>query len=146
MSTIEQNKQLAVSYIELLGSGRVDEAFALIDDDVEWIVPQSLSKVPIQKEHVRQRAKDLHRISDGTFRQWVVSMTAEEDRVAMEVASYAKLPSGLEYQNRYHYLLVITGGKVVKFRAYHDSAHAIEVLFTALQPHPGDAPAEPAQT
>ncbi|HEY2656534.1 MAG TPA: hypothetical protein VGI55_12145 [Solirubrobacteraceae bacterium] len=35
---------------------------------------------------------------------------------------------GLQYQNQYHHLLEIRGGKIVVGREYLDTAHAAEVI------------------
>jgi hypothetical protein len=43
---------------------------------------------------------------DGPFRQDIIGMTAEEDRVAVEVEGEGRLRDGVVYRMNYHFLLV----------------------------------------
>lgn len=48
----------------------------------------------------------------------VGTMTAEEDRVAVEVTSRGFLRTGEPYRNHYHNLFVIDGDKIRLFKEY----------------------------
>ncbi len=48
----------------------------------------------------------------------VESLTAEGDRVAVEVTSRGELPDGQTYGNRYHNLFVLKDSKIAFFREY----------------------------
>jgi ketosteroid isomerase-like protein len=130
------NKALVARFFELLSSGDVDDAFLLVAEDAEWTIPESLSPAPVHRDAVRERAKVMHELSRGSFRQWVVSMTAEDDRVAVEARSSASFASGAEYRNRYHFLFVVRDGRIAGVRAYSDTWHVKEVLFAEMAPHP----------
>ena len=56
------------------------------------------------------------------------SLTAEADRVAAEVESYAPLVNGKVYNNHYHMLFEIRDGKITVVKEYADTAHAREVF------------------
>ena len=43
------------------------------------------------------------------------SMTAEDDRVAIEAESYGEHASGKTYNNHYHFLMRLRDGKIVRF-------------------------------
>ena len=45
-----------------------------------------------------------------------------------EMGSFAKMKSGKTYQNRYHFLCEVRGGKIQAVREYLDTMHANEVL------------------
>ncbi len=58
-------------------------------------------------------------------------ITAEGDRVALEVESFGRHVSGKTYNNQYHFLMVIRDGHVHEFKEYLDTMHANEVLVPA---------------
>ena len=60
---------------------------------------------------------------DGGIQFTVHSLTAEDDRVAAEVESYAPLVNGKVYNNHYHMLFVIRDGKIAIVKEYADTAH-----------------------
>jgi len=58
----------------------------------------------------------------------IKGVTAEGERVALEAESFAKMKNGKTYQNRYHFLCEVRGGKIQTVREYLDTMHANEVL------------------
>jgi ketosteroid isomerase-like protein len=58
----------------------------------------------------------------------IKTLTAEEDRVAIEVESRGMHVSGRPYHNEYHFLMRIRDGRIVEFKEYLDTLHANEVL------------------
>jgi ketosteroid isomerase-like protein len=58
----------------------------------------------------------------------ITGVTAEGDRVAVEMDADGVSATGLQYQNQYHDLLEIRDGKIVAGREYLDTAHAAEVI------------------
>jgi ketosteroid isomerase-like protein len=69
----------------------------------------------------------LDAFPDG-LRFRIRSMTAEDDRVAVEAESEGVHASGRPYRNQYHFLMVIRDGKVRQLKEYLDTMHAQEVL------------------
>jgi ketosteroid isomerase-like protein len=57
----------------------------------------------------------------------IKGITAEGERVAIEVESSAMGKSGKPYRNRYHFLFVVREGLIVEGREYFDSAHLMDV-------------------
>jgi len=57
----------------------------------------------------------------------IKGITAEGERVAIEVDSAAMGKSGKPYRNRYHFLFVVREGLIVEGREYFDSAHLMDV-------------------
>ena len=58
-------------------------------------------------------------------------MTAEDDRVAVEAESMAKLVNGERYHNRYHFLFVLRDGRIQAVKEYLDTLHAMSALGAA---------------
>jgi len=55
-------------------------------------------------------------------------ITAEGDRVAVEAESYGETANGKVYNNMYHFLVEVRGGKIQAVREYLDTIHAQDVL------------------
>ena len=66
----------------------------------------------------------------GGIRLTPKAFTTEGDRVAVETESYAKHVNGKTYQNQYHFLFEVRGGKIRAVREYLDTMHANDVLCT----------------
>lgn len=50
--------------------------------------------------------------------------TAEGERIALEMESYGELTNGKVYNNYYHFLVTVSGGKITALREYMDTYHA----------------------
>jgi ketosteroid isomerase-like protein len=59
----------------------------------------------------------------GGLRMTVTNCIAEGDQVAVEAESYGELRNGRVYNNLYHLLLEIRGGKISTVREYYDTQH-----------------------
>ncbi len=54
------------------------------------------------------------------------TMTAEDDRVAVESEFTGTLPDGRVYRNVYHYLMWFRDGQVLRVKEYLDTQSAVE--------------------
>ena len=54
------------------------------------------------------------------------TMTAEDDRVAVETTFAGTLPDGRVYRNVYHYLMWFRDGQVLRVKEYLDTQSAVE--------------------
>ena len=101
------------------------EALAVFKKTFEGQYEGSMGE-PSDKETAKpvQVKDDTHRM-----RMDVLSLTAEEDRVAMEAESHVLHPSnGRVYNNFYHNLFRIRDGKIVLFKEYQDTLHLYDYL------------------
>jgi ketosteroid isomerase-like protein len=64
----------------------------------------------------------------------VHSMTAQDDRVAVEASSRGMHVSGREYRNQYHFLARLRGGKLTEWKEYCDTEAITEVLCGGQRP------------
>jgi hypothetical protein len=131
MST-EENKRVALSFFENLSNGDLDGALDLIDEDVTWWLAGKPDLFEIAgTKNKAEFAEMLRTIETGMpngVRLTITGVTAEGDRVAVEMDANGVSATGLQYQNQYHDLLEIRGGKIVVGREYLDTAHAAEVI------------------
>jgi ketosteroid isomerase-like protein len=126
---IEANKQLAREFIEALG--RADTEWVLAhyaDDMVMWTAGSLAISGTRTKAEIGPLMDGILGAFPEGLRFTVKSLTAEEDRVAIEAESHGIHASGKTYRNDYHFLMRIRDGQIVEFKEYLDTLHAQEVL------------------
>ena len=126
---IEANKQLAVDFMDALSSGDPQRILAQYTEDVTvW----TAGDLPISGTHGRDEVVALCEGLLGAFpeglRFTVKTLTAEEDRVAIEADGLGTHVSGNIYDQRYHFLLRVRDGKVSEMKEYFDTELARRVL------------------
>ncbi|HEV7759833.1 MAG TPA: nuclear transport factor 2 family protein [Acidimicrobiales bacterium] len=134
------NAEVAWSFFELLGRGRIDEALAVLDDDGTWWHVRTRRAYPMRR-HKRQlaRAWSIVPLQFTRFR------TVEDgDTVVLELASHAQLPGGGAYDNRYVYVVTMGAGTLLHVREYSDTAYGDRVLTPEIQALFAEAAAESA--
>jgi len=126
------NKKLALNFLNLAFANRVQETLALLSEDATWWVlgdPQRL-KVSGSKNRrqIERLLTGLTRTIPGGMQIVVHGITAEYDRVAVEVESAGIWHNGKRYHNHYHFLLKIRAGEVLQVREYMDTLHVSDML------------------
>jgi len=118
----EANRKLAVTYFEYITSNRLNEALEMLAEDAtQWIQgsPRTMTKADI---------KQLLTWELGTFKGTpafkIVGTTAEGNKVAIECELDAPMTNGKRYQNKYHVLCEVEGGKIKRLMEYCDTAPA----------------------
>jgi hypothetical protein len=131
--TIERNKQIATEFFSRFSANDIEGALDTMADDATWWIagnPASTAVAGIQSKSRIARIfyRMVEQTTDG-LRMTVKDMTAEGDRVALELESYGKLKNGRIYNQEYHTLMVIRDGKISAVREYLDTQHVFEVWF-----------------
>jgi ketosteroid isomerase-like protein len=94
MGTAE-NKALVLRYMKFVEQGQIDQALAA-DDAVFWHPGGGETDKP----GVRASFQKMAPIT-VSFRTTILSVTAEDDRVAVEVTADMEFKNGRHYHNRY---------------------------------------------
>jgi ketosteroid isomerase-like protein len=121
---MEANKGVAIGLYDALERGDLDALDPLMDDRMTWWVQGFPTMGKIEFIDLSRRFLALYR--DGirfTYR----SVTAEGNRVALELEGYAELKDGRIYNNHYFMCFEVVDGRIVAVREYHDSKHAMEI-------------------
>jgi len=120
---IERNTALALEFLEDFQSGGIQVARRHLADTYSWWTTRSgqiddkIAKVDAAlQEHLK-----------GPMKITAHSVTAQDDRVAVEAECYAELRDGTIYNNQYHFLFRIQDGKIASVREYNNSLHAAQV-------------------
>ena len=127
----ESNKQVVSNFFELFSNGEIDQAFALVSDDVSWWVAGDLpfSGTKTKTEYL-QVVGSIQKGFPGGLELRVTSMIAEGEKVAAEVESHGEHANGRTYANKYHFLITVRDGQFVEVKEYLDTLH----LFQLIQP------------
>jgi uncharacterized protein len=125
----EENRAIIERFYELMNSRRFEQMWALCSSDAQWGGGGNPPKGMGSIERMRQIIVDPMPIFVGGGIQFTLhAMTAENDRVAAEVESYAELTNGGVYNNHYHMLFVLRERKIVEIKEYGDTLHARRVF------------------
>jgi len=133
----EENKKVALRFFESLSTGNLDVALELISDRVTWWLAGKPEQFALAgSKDKTQFAEMLGLIEKGMpdgIRLTITGVTAEGDRVAVEMNADGVSALGKEYHNEYHDLLEVRDGKIEAGREYLDTAHAQEVIVEAAR-------------
>jgi ketosteroid isomerase-like protein len=123
------NKYVVQEFFRHVSAGEVGAAFALVDDGVAWWVPGTFpfSGTRSKAEYLTVVAAITRGFPNG-FTLTPSTMTAEDDRVAVEVESHGEHVNGKTYRNRYHFLFWLTDGRIVAVKEYMDTAHLADLM------------------
>lgn len=125
---IEENKRLVVKFIGHYEKAEYEDAIDMIADDGQWWLPGHPAEFPaagyVDKATVKARLSGNLKLLPNGIRFEHKGITAEGDRVALELESFATMSNGAAYHNRYHFLFVVRDGKFVLVKEYLDTLHS----------------------
>jgi ketosteroid isomerase-like protein len=132
MNDIETNKRVCVQFFDLVCAREYDRAMQLLREDVEWWVSGDLPTSGTY--HGRNAVTGLF----GLLRDNVpaglkihfTAITAEEDRVAIEMNSEGEFANGRSYRNIYHMLFWVHDGLISKVHEHLDTKYTAIILST----------------
>lgn len=131
MST-EQNKQIVNQFFEKFSATDVAGALELLDDAVIWRAMGREGGLPMSgemdKQAIGELIENVRSIFPNGMRLTPTGRTTEGDRVALEMESYAVKSNGIVYNNFYHFLIVLSNGKITALREYLDTLHVKQVF------------------
>ena len=131
MSSItDQNKQITKEFFEALSTGSDQYLDFYTDESIIWTAGNnSIGGTRTKKEVVSFAQNILSAFPTGiTFN--ITGITAENERVAVEISGKAIHASGETYNNQYHFLLRIKDGKILELKEYMDSQLAAKILLS----------------
>ena len=129
MSSITgQNKKITRDFFEALSTGSNKYLDFYTDDSIIWTAGNNpIGGTRTKKEVVTFAENILSAFPSGiTFN--ITGITAEDERVAVEISGEAIHASGETYNNQYHFLLRIKDGKILELKEYMDTQLAAKIL------------------
>jgi uncharacterized protein len=125
----EQNKQIARAFLAAVANHEADRLAAMMTDDATYWVQGKPHLFPVcgekTKAEIYKYMQTPSIFRDG-LAQTIGAITAEDDRVAIEVELNGVAPNGKIYNNTYHYLLIFRDGKIARVKEYLDTSAAAE--------------------
>ena len=127
-SISEENKDITIKFFKALSSGSETYLNYYNDDSIIWTAgDNSIGGTRTKQEIVDFAQGILSAFPDG-IKFNITGITAENERVAVEVSGEAIHASGKNYNNKYHFLLKIKNGKILELKEYMDTQLAAKIL------------------
>ena len=130
MST-QENKRKALEFLDASGKHDAARLSALMTDDATyWVqgVPRLFKYAGEQSRAQICAYMESPSIFTDGFEQTFGNLTAEDDRVAVEVQVRGVTADNRVYENTYHYLFLFEGGLIRQIKEYVDTAVAAEMF------------------
>jgi uncharacterized protein len=125
----EQNKVIATELVKALSTGNAAAMERIIAEDCQWwVLGFPRDRYLTRRQMLRGVRSIIDTVLPDGFNMTIRGMTAEGDRVAVEVESHSHTVAGKLYNNFYHFLFVFRDGAVIRGMEYTNPQHAIEVL------------------
>ncbi|ARR57760.1 hypothetical protein HY78_30125 (plasmid) [Rhizorhabdus wittichii DC-6] len=129
-TSLADNKQVAIAFLDALTHWDWDKTSSLMTEDATyWIAGNtSVSGQTNSRQEYIDQARRLFAPMKEPMALDFGDITAEDDRVALEMWSTLNFPDGRTYRNRYHILFTVREGKIASVREYMDTQHVYELF------------------
>lgn len=126
---IEKNKDIVRDFFHLLNTR--DESYyeKVIHKDVEfWMPGLNESGRTLNYDELRGLMfGSMDMVKDG-FKSTILTLTAEDNRVAVQSVVEAEMTNGTKYNNTYNWHIEIVDDKIKVLKEYNDTKHFAEVF------------------
>ena len=128
----DANKKIVGEFFEKFSAGDTSGALELLDDAVVWRAMGRECGLPMSGERDKEAVGGLIEDVKASFPDGMkltpTGWTTGSDRVALEMESYAVKANGTVYNNLYHFLVIVSNGKITVIREYLDTLHVKKVF------------------
>ena len=127
-SVADQNKKITKEFFEALSNGSDKYLDFYTDESIIWTAGNNAIGGTRTKEEVVSFAQNILSAFPTGITFNIEGMTAEDERVAVEINGEAMHASGATYNNQYHFLLIIKDEKILELKEYMDTQLAAKIL------------------
>ena len=127
-SVTDQNKKITKEFFEALSNGSDKYLDFYTDESIIWTAGNNAMGGTRTKEEVVGFAQNILSAFPTGITFNIEGMTAEDERVAVEINGEAMHASGATYNNQYHFLLIIKDEKILELKEYMDTQLAAKIL------------------
>ena len=127
-SVTEKNKTITKEFFEALSNGSDKYLDFYTDESIIWTAGNNAIGGTRTKKEVEGFAQNILSAFPTGITFNIKNMTAEDERVAVEIDGEAMHASGATYNNQYHFLLRIKDGKILELKEYMDTQLAAKIL------------------
>jgi ketosteroid isomerase-like protein len=122
--SIEENKRIAEGYFNAQRSGNLFEGLALLAEDATWSVPGNWEMSGTFTKAQMAKMMESLNLFEGGLNFDHLSVTAEDDRVAVQTIVSGHLKDGRDYRNNIFFLFRIRDGKIQEVTEVVDSHYS----------------------
>ena len=139
--SIEENRQKAIKFLELLATYRGVEAMDMVHEDCHYWIIGNKEKFPFAGDYNKQQLENImvgsYDVHDNEAQapdlenapdHHVLGTTAEGNRVAVETRVQVPLGDGEVYDQTYHWLFEFKDGKIITLKEYLDTMKAMDAF------------------
>jgi ketosteroid isomerase-like protein len=123
----DAHKDVVSRLFEAFTERRFDDAAELMTADATWWMLSHRRQVPV-RDWLAGYDKQAGALFPGGLRFELVTMTAEDNRVAVQAHCRGTTKAGVEYHNEYHFLFAFDGGLIRTAWEYGDTLHAKQIF------------------
>lgn len=128
---LQENKELIKEFIVSMQNSDVETLKTMITNDFSWWIIGKTEYLVTAGEHDKDYFLGFFKggelFPEGPEFK-IVSIMAEDNKVAAEATFKAKTAMGTFYENTYHFLFIIENGKVKRMKEYMDTFSAKRLL------------------
>ncbi|MBZ0253336.1 MAG: nuclear transport factor 2 family protein [Candidatus Methylomirabilis sp.] len=130
---VAENKAVVEGYFGALNKQDFPTVIGTFADDVTWWVPPSSPLAGLYKG--KEAVLGLFGKGTGLYdptvpmQARIEGMVGEGDYVAAQVIIKARTAKGKDYENHYHFLFKVQGGKFKEVKEYVDTLYSQKTLF-----------------
>jgi ketosteroid isomerase-like protein len=121
------NKNVVRSFFDALSAADFDAAFALTAPDGVIHLPQPRQTLLLSEWRVVYEALMASQFPDGC-RYEIHELISEGDRVCARTDSYAPMRGGGLYNNTYHWIVGLAGGRITEVYESLDTLYAHQTI------------------
>lgn len=118
---MSDNLSIVRAYTNCIAAGDIEGALQFASDDAVFQGPDGSR---MDKQGLRTLFAQMQPLLPNPLNIEIVGTTSEGKRVAVEARASTLLANGKTYENIYHFLYEVDGGKIVVAREYCDTARA----------------------
>jgi ketosteroid isomerase-like protein len=135
MSQVEDNKQRVRDFFKAMNANDTEALVAAYADDGHVrTMGNTLISGTYSKDQIREFAGSVLDSFPHGLEFDLISMVAEDDRVAVEGVSRGEHVSGQHYSNDYHFLFRFREGELVELKEYMDTEKATDIICGGQRP------------
>ncbi len=128
---LKVNKTVVKEFIVAMQNSNVEKLKTMITNDFSWWIIGKPEYLVTAGEHDKDYFLGFFKggelFSEGPEFK-IISIMAEDNKVATEATFKAKTAMGTFYENTYHFLFIIENGKVKRMKEYMDTFSAKRLL------------------
>ena len=128
---LEANKAMVIRYMELAQQADRDQCLEMLAEDAVRVFCRPGTRpdpVTRGRENIIGNRPLTTLYKPGTLKMEVENILAEGPLVAVQFVMRATTAAGEPYENFYHHLFEIHGGKITKYWEYCDTFYGMKML------------------